>query len=146
MTPGANPGSCPWSAKREKWARRIIALDWTVVWLFILYLVYCGFRKEFWGAMCCVLGVVLFTWNLLYAQSKLAEMLENKPRSTAEMTKWVQIQHRGQEMYLQHPFHCECGALVHFKDAKWYPNSVDRGGGRFSIVCPCGIGYFKLKP
>lgn len=140
MTPGANPGSCPWSAKGEKWARRIIALDWTVVWLFILYLVYCGFRKEFWGAMGCVLFVVLFAWDLLYTQSKLAEMLENKPRQTVGLTSWVQLRDWQTEI------HCACGARVDITRARWCANNLDRGGGRFSMVCHCGIGYFKLKP
>jgi len=82
-------------------------------------------------------------------------MLANKPRNTQRLTTWI-----------QHPansiaFNCGCG-IRHFwaewDGAMWipnydpeqfgeaeYPSTVDPGGGRWVILCPCGMGHFKLK-
>jgi hypothetical protein len=90
-------------------------------------------------------------------------MLANKPRSLQRLTKFYQ--HRSWEI----SFVCfrqpgiSCGRVHHWQDAEWLPNYKredlvddatdeeiqifcgDPGGGRFVILCPCGIGHFKLK-
>jgi hypothetical protein len=130
----------PWSANFEKWIRRLILFEWITVWVAIIFFVGMMAQKMLWPALFGLLLIVLFGADLIYHQDKLEEMLSNKPRSTAELTMWVQLRDWQTEM------NCACGAQVHFSTAKWYANSVDAGGGRFSLVCPCGIGYFKLKP
>ena len=88
-------------------------------------------------------------------------MLANKPRSTQRLTQW--IQHRvpdSVDFICSGGFGGFCGWHHEWKDAKWIPNydpalfedfddslprPVDPGGGRFVILCPCGIGHFKLK-
>jgi hypothetical protein len=131
--------SIPWSERAEKWARRIIILDWVLVWVWIFSFLYCLFAKSLVGSVITVIAAGLFTADLIYTQDKLAEMLSNKPRSTAGLTNWIQLRDWQTEI------HCACGARVEIGKARWHPNSVDRGGGRFALVCPCGIGYFKLK-
>ena len=111
-----------------------------MVWVLIFSFLYFLFAKHLAGAVIAVIGAALFTTDLIYTQDKLAEMLSNKPRSTAGLTTWVQLRDWQTEI------HCACGARVEIDRAKWHANSVDRGGGRFALVCPCGIGYFKLKP
>ena len=85
-------------------------------------------------------------------------MLANKPRSTRGLTKW--IQHSAQQ-FLGWGVKCDCGRIYELDQWKWVPNypedetsdefrdsnvEIDPGGGRFVILCPCGIGHFKLKP
>lgn len=91
-------------------------------------------------------------------------MLANKPRTTYRLTTWRQ--HPSDEQN----FHCICEARAlpgprrdrpyrwEF-DATWIPNydpqqfgdelepgvAVDPYGGRYVILCPCGIGHYKLK-
>jgi hypothetical protein len=87
-------------------------------------------------------------------------MLANKPRSSQRLTEWVQwrASSDGKIGLLPH-FWCSCGKMHRWSDAKWFPNvlacmdefddapaiAVDPGGGRWVILCPCGIGHFKLN-
>jgi len=81
-------------------------------------------------------------------------MLANKPRSTANLTKWMQHHPAESE------FFCTCRGpqlfLYSWRDAQWIPNldtemdaefskEVDPGGGRFVILCSCSLGHYKLK-
>jgi hypothetical protein len=87
-------------------------------------------------------------------------MLANKPRNTQSLTQWIQHHVSQERFFCSHldgrPTECFSWAT----DAKWIPNydpdlfedfdnglprSVDPGGGRFVILCPCGLGHFKLK-
>jgi hypothetical protein len=80
-------------------------------------------------------------------------MLANKPRSTSTLTEWF-----------THPigtkdFICPgCGTTLNFKKmAEWIPNhdpdqaadgtfpDIDPGGGRWVILCACGVGHYKLR-
>ena len=85
-------------------------------------------------------------------------MLANKPRSTRNLTH-----------FLLHPpseesFYCpKCERVHAWFNAEWLPNYKredlvddateeeirsfcgDPGGGRYVILCPCGLGHFKLK-
>jgi hypothetical protein len=86
-------------------------------------------------------------------------MLANKPRSTSRLTEWVQHPADGVQFTCFHRVRGPvCGRLHHWSDAQWIPNydpevfepeehpgTVDPGGGRFVILCPCGLGHFKLK-
>lgn len=86
-------------------------------------------------------------------------MLANKPRSTSRLTKWIQHVPGSIEFICFDPdAGPRCGERHHWKDAQWVPNfdpdvfepeehpgNVDPGGGRFVILCPCGLGHFKLK-
>lgn len=88
-------------------------------------------------------------------------MLANKPRSTSRLTKWIQHPSDGVQFTCFDPharFRSWCGRLHHWCDAQWIPNydpdvfeaeahpgTVDPGGGRYVIFCPCGLGHFKLK-
>jgi hypothetical protein len=130
----------PWDAYSEKWTRRIVAFDWCVTWLSILLLLVLVFEKKFLAAALALVPIVLFGIDLLYQQDKLKAMLVNKPRSTVGLTEWVELRPWQTEIC------CACGRLVDISGASWFPNSVDRGGGRFAMSCKCGIGYFKLKP
>jgi len=93
-------------------------------------------------------------------------MLANKPRSTRGLTEWRQ--HPASE----ESFYCSCQTalprpwkILWWADAQWIPNyrddlveqlllndearnskhEIDPGGGRYVILCPCGLGHFKLK-
>ena len=88
-------------------------------------------------------------------------MLANKPRSTRGLTEWRQ--HPASE----ESFYCSCQTalprpwkILWWADAQWiptYPESVaaeirksnleefDLNAGRYVILCPCGLGHFKLK-
>jgi len=89
-------------------------------------------------------------------------MLANKPRCTSRLTKWIQHPANSVSFIcvdLDPDVVLRCGERHHWKDAQWIPNydrdvfepedhpgTVDPGGGRFVILCPCGLGHFKLKP
>ncbi len=131
--------SVPWSAESEKWMRSCMRIDQISVFIF-LGLTILGVLKGSLFLVC--LGLCSFAWicaDLWYVTRRYEAMLQNKPRSTVEMTKWIRLETWQTEII------CVCGANVHMQRASWYPNSVDPGGGRFSIVCSCGVGYYKLK-
>lgn len=129
----------PWSGHEEMWLTRIVTLDWILAWVFFV-----GAGGAFlWRQL--LLGIALDSVAILWAalllrdRNKLRTMLQNKPRSTAGLTEWVKLRPWQTEIC------CACGTIVHIDGAPWFPNPVDAGGGRYSIVCPCGIGYFKLR-
>jgi hypothetical protein len=86
-------------------------------------------------------------------------MLANKPRSLSRLTKWIEHVPGSIEFICFDPdATTRCGEQHHWKDAQWIPNydaevfepeehpgTVDPGGGRYVILCPCGLGHFKLK-
>jgi hypothetical protein len=129
----------PWSAYREKWLRRAIYLDfYAALSLVVLDIGFVLFKV--WGAVAvCIVGTIFFALDLLVQMNRYDAILQNKPRNAAALTAWIQLRPWQTEIC------CACGAIVHVDAAPWFPNPVDPGGGRFSIVCPCGIGYFKLK-
>jgi hypothetical protein len=137
--------SVPWSAYDELWARRALLFDSfafisfglgslvALVFWFLPALAICASVTFFWG------------WMVHHDAMKLNAMLVNKPRSVgsdgkgAGLTEWVRVRPWQTEMC------CACGACVNLSSAEWFPNPVDPGGGRYSIVCACGIGYYRLK-
>jgi hypothetical protein len=101
-------------------------------------------------------------------------MLANKPRNTQRLTEWRTVQVRPGQILrpgsgiplrpmepLEDYFVCgRCGEIHFVSNMKWIPNydpqlfedfdnglppAVDPGGGRYVILCPCGVGHFKLK-
>lgn len=88
-------------------------------------------------------------------------MLANKPRDTSRLTKWVNqsssFGNPGEEFFDRvMVFHCECGWTFTAPEMKWIPNvaedeeepgtpAVDPEGGRYVLICPCGIGHYVLK-
>jgi hypothetical protein len=190
----------PWSAEREYKLRRRLTLLWAGVWIGLvgglLLLVSAGefhmptlnaWAGASWGA-----GFYLLI-KLNEASNELGEemrrlpggqffegsgMLANKPRSTANLTKWCQVQVcPGQILRpgsgiplrpmepLEDYFRCgNCGKTHLVADMQWIPNyseedrvlysenfivrgtpGIDPNGGRFVILCPCGLGHYKLK-
>lgn len=80
-------------------------------------------------------------------------MLANKPRSTSTLTEWYQ--HPPGSLSLICP---GCGTTLDFKKmGEWIPNhdpdqradgtfpDIDPGGGRWVILCACGVGHYKLR-
>lgn len=129
----------PWSAHEEKWTRRSIIFDWLAFWLLFALMAVLFSQQLYLGGAIPFFTLGFFLGDLLHQREKLDAMLLNKPRSMSGLTHWVQLRPWQTEMC------CACGAQIRIADAHWYPNPVDAGGGRFSIVCSCGIGYFKLK-
>lgn len=90
-------------------------------------------------------------------------MLANKPRSTANLTEWMHWPATHTGFLDKGPreidrIQCRCGAVHSFKkEGKWIPNhdpdqradgtfpDIDPGGGRWVILCPCGVGHYKLR-
>lgn len=87
-------------------------------------------------------------------------MLANKPRSTANLTAW--FEHREKlDWFICAGYnrveHRLCPIKHFWKDAEWIPNhdpdqradgtfpDIDPGGGRWVILCPCGVGHYKLR-
>lgn len=86
-------------------------------------------------------------------------MLANKPRSNAKLTEWTQWRPDSTS------FLCTCRRLHQWPEAEWIPNLqvedtvigtqveigdalgafIDPHGGRYVILCPCGLGHYKLK-
>ena len=129
----------PWSSEEERFKR----WDITVDRLCILVSVCCilggaAFRSPQFSFVSTFL-LAFWVWMLFRDRDKLCTMLQNKPRNMANLTTWVRLRPWQEELM------CGCGASVHMNKAKWCPNPADAGGGRFSIVCPCGVGYYKLK-
>lgn len=131
----------PWSAEKENLCKLAILIDWAFFWLFV-FLLGCGVFLRIISVMILSLVVGGF-WArmLLRDRARLQAMLLNKPQSTQTLTKWVRLMSPGRSK-----IRCTCGTLIDFIGAEWFPNHVDPGGGRFSVVCPCcGIGYYSLK-
>jgi len=87
-------------------------------------------------------------------------MLQNKPRDTSRLTKWRQW--KESEGLGPLGFTCEqCFRPHHWADMQWIPNvsevepeildapeegdPVDPGGGRYVLICQCGMGHFRLR-
>jgi hypothetical protein len=174
----ASSSVIPWSAEAEAALRKKVRDTWGLMWV-------CLITAVVWGAaafyvhrlvLLAIAGLFLgFGITRLYALALLREklgepmrrgprgeflegsgMLANKPRSTHDLTKWMQWP---SPQYLGYSMKCECGRLHELDEWKWipnfdpelfgeaeYPSHGDPGGGRFVILCPCGIGHFKLKP
>lgn len=129
----------PWSELEEKRLLRILLCDLIVILLLAIGGIALTAAKV-WPCVAIDFAGACFYVIDIYAQwAKLQAMLQNKPRSTVGLTTWIRMRPYQTEIC------CACGAVVHIDGAPWFPNPVDPGGGRYSIVCPCGIGYFKLK-
>jgi hypothetical protein len=133
-------GTVPWSADAERTTWGKILLDWLGFWLSVLAAILLAWWKEPVTGALMALPAGILASDLLHNQEKLREMLENKPRSTEGLSQWVQLPADAFNVLCW-----SCGRIVEFEPGDWHANSVDRGGGRFSRVCPCGMGYFKLK-
>jgi hypothetical protein len=136
----------PWSEKRERWARRYIYADRFAVWFCALGVLVTGLASVieresdfFWASIGFSLLGLFFLRHLAGMMDEFTAMMKNRPRSTVHLTTWVRLRPWQTEMM------CHCGAMVHMSRAKWCANEIDRGGGRFSIVCSCGAGYYKLR-
>lgn len=131
--------SIPWSAEGEKRIRWIIACYWILFWICVTSSIYIickdlgvisGFAQ---GTASCIYAIGLFR-----ERNRLQAMLLNKPRNTENLTQWIRL--RPWELDI-----CpKCGAALRMTGANWCPNSIDPGGGRFSVVCSCGTGYYRL--
>lgn len=86
-------------------------------------------------------------------------MLANKPRDTSRLTRWIALDSKK----MQHgcSFQCDdCGYIFDINTMKWTANileceeemgdvpavAVDPEGGRWVLICKCGVGYYVLKP
>jgi hypothetical protein len=136
----------PWSASGELWTRRALVFD-TIACISsgigavacLAFLVFDSDKR--FSLVGGILGAAAIFWLYMAARDamKLNAMLLNRPYNAAGMTTWVQLRAWQTEIC------CACGTIVIIDGAPWFPNSVDAGGGRYSIVCPCGIGYYKLR-
>lgn len=165
----------PWSATRELKLRQWITLLWAGVWFALLGGLLCAilahdFRIAWLNALAGMSwGIGFFLlYKLNEARAELGEemcrlpngqfyegsgMLANKPRGTANLTPYIHHIPNG------YAFSCSgCGRTHLWADAQWIPNydpeqfgpgdlpqAVDPGGGRYVILCPCGLGHYKLK-
>ena len=188
---GENVGSSiPWSPEAELRLRARIIADWFTMWVF--FVVAAGdlvgaflSRKNTWVFV--IVGVFLFLCgivNLYFLgrdRERLGEemrrlpnghwfegsgMLANKPRSTANLTRWMVYSSDSEGFYCLGPADVGtkpeapdiCGRFHSWKkEAEWIPNhdpdqradgtfpDIDPGGGRWVILCPCGVGHYKLR-
>jgi hypothetical protein len=164
----------PWSAERERQLRQRILLLHSTIWLTFTAALASFFGGVFSHHRFLLLGSLVFLM-MIFLVPKLADaidqlgreeiiwrgaripgsgMLQNKPRSTVRLTRWVQhpIDRFGSR-YIS----CECGEVFgREEDMKWIPNvaedeeepgtaAVDPEGGRYVFLCPCGIGHYILK-
>jgi len=82
-------------------------------------------------------------------------MLANKPRDSSRLTKWRHW--KESEGLGPLGFTCEnCLRPHNWSDMHWIPNvaedeeepgtaAVDPEGGRYVLICPCGVGHYVLK-
>jgi Bacteriorhodopsin-like protein len=164
----------PWSAESEHRLRWRIQNAWAAMWVFIIAAVLCALiafidRWAWWlVGVAGFLGLAVFALrDLSHLRAELGEemrrlpggqfyegsgMLANKPRSTKGLTRFIAWPRDS------HSLLCECGRLQQWTNAHWIPNynlddgetltdsnEVDPGGGRWVILCPCGLGHYKLK-
>jgi hypothetical protein len=130
----------PWSEYSELWRRRALAFDSVACIAFGFGTIVAAIFRSLPAVAICGVSAILWIWMVIHDARKLNAMLENKPRrGAAGLTTWIRLRPWQTEIC------CACGTIVHIDGAPWFPNPVDPGGGRFSIVCPCGIGYFKLE-
>jgi hypothetical protein len=163
----------PWSAEREALLRRKIHSAWGAFWLFAGGAVICIVlavldRWAWWLLLFAGFFVVALValHDLARSRADLGEemcrlpngafyegsgMLANKPRSTANLTRWKQWGSSSGDWFV-----CtDCARPYRWGgDAQWIPNypepedvaaPVDPGGGRYVILCRCGLGHYKLK-
>lgn len=128
-----------WSAYEEKWLRRVLWFDYCAMWITGIVGISFAFWRQWAWVVTCFAVVLIYFVDFCIQRRKYDTMLLNKPRSIGGLTEWVKLRPWQTEIC------CACGAIVHIDGAPWFPNSVDAGGGRYSIVCPCGIGYYKLR-
>jgi hypothetical protein len=129
-----------WSADKEISLRRVLFVDALGVLLNAGLAIYSFPRKDgFWIGIFVAFWAVFFAWLFARDRGRLVAMLKNKPAGTGSLTPFIRLRP------WQNEISCQCGASVHIANGKWFPNAIDAGGGRFCVVCPCGVGYFKLK-
>jgi len=93
-------------------------------------------------------------------------MLANKPRDTSRLTRWHRIgwlpealrRFNGAPPAIRN-FMCDCGRIHETAKMRWIPNvlecvdelddapavAVDPEGGRWVLICECGVGHYMLK-
>ena len=163
----------PWSAEREYKLRQRIISIWIGLWICfvggLLVALFAATSSQQWAFLLAGVlwgvGIYLLS-DLSQARNELGEemcrlpggqfyegsgMLANKPRSTANLTRFIAWPRDS------HSLLCACGRLLQWTNAHWIPNydpeqfdgpaplAVDPGAGRFVILCPCGLGHYKLK-
>ena len=131
-----------WSADRETSLRRVIFADVAGFCTLVAEGVYSmahGGRGSSLVALFALAWAGVFLWLTARDKTKLARMLVNKPAGRGRLTEWIELRPWQTEMC------CACGRTVRIASARFMENPVDPGGGRFSVVCPCGVGYFKLR-
>jgi len=83
-------------------------------------------------------------------------MLANKPRDTSRLTTWVHHRRVNVEPTGDRTVRCRCGNTFDVEEFKWIPNvaedeeepgtaAVDPEGGRYVLICPCGVGHYLLR-
>jgi len=129
----------PWSERDERWATRVVILDTALIWVFgVLAGIFLFVPHALPLAGLTLFAALGFFFLLMRDSEKLSAMLQNKVVGAGARTAWIELRPWQTEIY------CSCSRPVSFDGAPFYPNDVDRGGGRYSVVCPCGQGYFKL--
>jgi hypothetical protein len=164
----------PWSAERELKLRRWITFGWFAMWLGFLSAIAAWLLGHEIFSVFFVAAALANLYCVNRYRAELGEemrrlpngqfyegsgMLANKPRSTANLTKWTQWA----DAPFDEPslfFWCNgCGKRHEWAAAQWIPNYdgdpediplgtpmyFDPGGGRYVILCPCGLGHYKLK-
>jgi hypothetical protein len=128
----------PWSAERE---RRLTATKNTAFYVFVLSLAQMIIGAALYKGWLAVWALPAFTASFcvsIWAGSELSAMEPNRPYFGARgLTKWRFWPHHQAE------FDCRCGRRLTFAGVAFSPNSVDPGGGRYSLVCFCGQGHYK---
>jgi len=86
-------------------------------------------------------------------------MLANKPRDTSRLTTWIHHRHVNVEPTGDRTVRCRCGNTFDVEEFRWTANvleceeeiddvpavSVDPEGGRYVLICPCGVGHYMLR-
>jgi hypothetical protein len=132
------PKSVPWSAEAEKHFRGWITVWWIFFWIEVVIVIGCVIESIYIAALGFTILAAVALIALLHCTGKLYAMMENKPRSGAPLTKYTWL-----PAYAFNVLCPDCGRIVEID--QWMDNPIDAGGGRFSKVCECGRGYYRLR-
>jgi hypothetical protein len=132
-----------------------ISVGFPNMWLWLMIL-----AGVFLTAFCLFLAALARCWTELGWEEAVSRgqsipgsgMLANKPRDTSRLTRW--IEHVRDEAPLG--FTCPCLRPYDWEQMEWTANvleceeefddvpavAVDPGGGRWVLLCPCGIGHY----
>jgi hypothetical protein len=84
-------------------------------------------------ALICMVITALSLFTAMQYSERLEAMLTNRPRSPSRLTRW--ISHASDVDLLI----CPCGSILSLDHAETFPET-----NRKSLVCPCGLGHYKL--